>query len=191
MNKLMLILTMLFATKMSAQDRPYYYEIPAAPEKYTASTVAARMVDGLGFRYFWASEGLRDQDLEFKPSEDGRTTGETLSHIEGLTRVLLNAVSRKTSEGPTDGVGFIELRALTLENIRMASEILKKEDADLEQFPIIFQRGDKTSEYPFWNMINGPIADALWHVGQVVSHRRSSGNPLPGGVSVLQGTKRD
>ena len=30
---------------------PYYYEIPAAPEMYSAANVIARMVDGLGFRY--------------------------------------------------------------------------------------------------------------------------------------------
>lgn len=189
----MLILTMTLVSKMSAQDKPFYYEIPAAPENFTAATVSARMVDGLGFRYFWATEGLVGKDLEFKPSEEGRTIYETLEHIEGLTRVVLNAVSKKPNGGggPAEGISFSELRALTLDNIKIASEILKQDDADLEQFPIIFQRGDNTTEYPFWNLINGPLADALWHVGQVVSHRRSSGNPLPSGVSVLRGTKSD
>ena len=53
-------------------------------------------------------------------------------------------------------------------------------------FKIIF--GDKA--YPFWNAINGPIADALWHCGQIVSFRRSSGNPFPKGVSVFTGKVR-
>ncbi len=53
------------------------------------------------------------------------------------------------------------------------------------------KRRSGTVEYPFWNNINGPIADAIWHVGQVVSFRRSSGNPFPKGVSVLTGKKRD
>ena len=32
---------------------------------------------------------------------------------------------------------------------------------------------------PFWNMINGPLADALTHVGQINSWRRLAGNPAP------------
>lgn len=40
-------------------------------------------------------------------------------------------------------------------------------------------------------MLNGPIADALWHVGQVVSFRRSSGNPFNSKVSVFSGKVRE
>jgi hypothetical protein len=32
---------------------------------------------------------------------------------------------------------------------------------------------------PFWHIINGPIADALTHVGQINSFRRLAGNPTP------------
>ena len=32
---------------------------------------------------------------------------------------------------------------------------------------------------PFWHIINGPIADALTHVGQINSFRRLVGNPTP------------
>lgn len=55
-------------------------------------------------------------------------------------------------------------------------------------FPL---NGGKRSEFPFWNMLNGPIADALWHVGQVVSFRRSSGNPFNSKVSVFSGKVRE
>jgi hypothetical protein len=40
-------------------------------------------------------------------------------------------------------------------------------------------------------MINGPIADALWHAGQVVTLRRVSGNPINPKVSVFNGRLRD
>jgi hypothetical protein len=56
---------------------------------------------------------------------------------------------------------------------------------------MVFVRGENTTEYPFWNQINGPISDALWHVGQVITHRRTSGNPFNSKVSVLQGRVRD
>ncbi|MCK5671198.1 hypothetical protein KAI10_07435, partial [Candidatus Bathyarchaeota archaeon] len=35
-------------------------------------------------------------------------------------------------------------------------------------------------EFPVWNLINGPLSDALTHVGQIASWRRMNGNPIPG-----------
>jgi len=34
-------------------------------------------------------------------------------------------------------------------------------------------------EKPFWHIINGPVSDALTHVGQINSFRRLAGNPVP------------
>jgi hypothetical protein len=34
-------------------------------------------------------------------------------------------------------------------------------------------------ELPFWHIVNGPVADALTHVGQINSFRRLAGNPTP------------
>ena len=50
-----------------------YAEIPPMTGDYTPGKVAARVIDGLGFRYYWATEGLTEKDLEYKPSEEGRT----------------------------------------------------------------------------------------------------------------------
>lgn len=177
----------------SSSDLPYY-QIPDYPAEYTAESVTARMVDGLGFRYYWATEGLREEDLAFKPSEGARTSEETIDHILGLTNVILNSVLKEPNISSTDQpkLSFEEKRKKTLANIKQSSDILKAaKPGDLEEFQIIFKNGDKTSEYPFWNQINGPISDALWHVGQVVTHRRSSGNPFNSKVSVLQGRVRD
>ena len=44
---------------------------------------------------------------------------------------------------------------------------------------------------PFWNIINGPISDALWHCGQVVMLRRASGNPFNSKVNVFSGKLRE
>jgi len=174
-----------------AQQKPYYYNIPDTPTTYTAATVAARLVDGLGFRYFWATEGLTEKDLNYKPSAEARTTLQTLEHINGLVEILANTVSKKSTTfgNPAEKLSFAQLRDKTLKNIQTASELLKKSDAKLEDLDMIFERASNKTEYPFWNLINGPISDALWHVGQVVSFRRGSGNPLPKGVNVLTGTK--
>ncbi len=191
MKPAFVIVLSAFFVHASAQKKPYYYQIPDTPKTYTAATVAARLVDGLGFRYFWATEGLTEKDLAFKPSDSARTTLETIEHIKGLTDILFNAANKK----PTDftnsrpRLSFNELREATLKNIQQASEALKKPGVNLDELDMILQSRTNKNEFPFWNLINGPISDALWHVGQVVTFRRSSGNPLPKGVEVLTGRK--
>jgi hypothetical protein len=165
-----------------------YHQIPDAPEAYTPGNVAARMVDGLGYRYYWATEGLRTEDLIYKPSEDGRTTRETVEHIYGLTRTIVNAPQSKLNSASEDSLSFDELRKRTLENLQMASNLLKQsKEGDMEGYKIIFKNGDSIIEFPFWNMLNGPIADAIYHTGQVVAFRRASGNPINPGVRVFTG----
>jgi len=172
-----------------------YYEIPDYPEAYTPETVAARMIDGLGFRYYWATEGLRPEDLAFKPSAEARTSEETIDHILGLSEMVVNATKRapnvRNSEEAQPMLTFEEKRKATLGNLETASDLLKSGTVKLEDCNIIFQNGENSSEYPFWNNLNGPIADALWHCGQVVSFRRSSGNPFNSKVSVFSGKVRE
>lgn len=167
-------------------DLPYY-EIPDYPEAYTAGAVAARMLDGLGFRYYWASEGLRDEDLAFRPNDMARTTAETIDHIYGLSQMIVNATLKKSNDNNNESpeMSFEEKRKRTLLNIKTAADILRTSD-DISQFKLIFG----THEFPFWNNINGPIEDALWHCGQIVSFRRSSGNPYHSKASVFTGKVR-
>jgi hypothetical protein len=170
-----------------------YYEIPAYPAKYTPETVVARMIDGLGFRFYWATEGLRPVDLAFKPSAEARTCEETIDHILGLSTIIINSIRQEVntrSGEETSSLSFEAKRKKTLENLKMASDILKTVKDELEKFKIVFKNGDKTTEFPFWNQINGPISDALWHVGQVVSFRRASGNPFNSKASVFSGKLR-
>ena len=168
-----------------------YYEIPDYPEEYNQGTVAARMVDGLGFRYYWVTEGLRDEDLKFKPSEDARTTRETIDHLYGLSKVIVNSTLKQPNTRTEEPeMTFAEKRKKTLENIKTAADILRTSN-DLSEYSIVFKRDNNSSEFPFWNQLNGPIADAIWHCGQVVSFRRSSGNPFNSKASVFRGKLRE
>jgi len=196
MKTFSLIFTLLFSIILNSQEVKNnnlpYYQIPDAPEKYTAGTVAARMVDGLGFRYHWATEGLRAEDLIYRPSEKGRTCGEAIDHILGLTNVIVNATTNTANDSSVKKaeLSFEEKRKKTLENLKKASDILRASD-DLTDFNLIFTSERGTSEFPFWNNINGPIADAIWHTGQVVLLRRASGNPFNSKVSVFNGKLRE
>ena len=165
-----------------------YYEIPDYPATYTAGSAVARMLDGLGFRYYWATEGLNEDDLIYKPSVEARTNSETVDHILGLSKVIVNATLKKGNEGHDDvsEMSFADKRKQTLENIKMAADLLRSSE-DISQFKLIF--GER--EFPFWNNINGPIEDAVWHCGQIVLMRRASGNPYNAKASVFTGKVRE
>lgn len=157
-----------------------YHQIPDYPEVYTAENVAARMIDGLGYRYYWATLGLKEEDLNYQPSEDSRTSSETIDHIYGLSRFILSTPRSESDEELT----FEEKRKRTLENFQLASNLLKegKEDNMDDYVP---------DDFPYWNLINGPIADAIYHTGQVVAFRRASGNPIHPGVRMFTGKTKE
>ncbi|MBT8287582.1 MAG: hypothetical protein KJO00_06160 [Bacteroidia bacterium] len=190
--KLIFPIIALVIMTANAQDQNLpYYEIPDYPESYNACTVAARMIDGLGFRYYWATEGLTEKDLAYKPSESGRSTDETLDHLYGLSNfIVTTAMKKPVGAREENTMTYAEKRAATLRNFKTAADILRN-STDLSQFKIVISRGENMSEFPFWNNINGPIADAIWHCGQVVVLRRASGNPFNSKVSVFTGTVRN
>jgi hypothetical protein len=185
----LLLLGVLEVKSQESQDILPYESIPDFPEEYNAATTAARVVDGLGYRYYWATEGLREEDLHYQPSETSRTSMQTLEHIYGLVRTIDIATQGMPNESmEKEDLTYEELRRRTLIHIHQASENLKNSmNGDVSGMVLIFKRGENTREYPFWNLLNGPIADALWHTGQVVAFRRASGNPLNPNVSVFTG----
>ena len=195
MKQLSLILSLFCLLTIDAQNNMKeelpYREIPDVNVEFTSGTVLARMIDGLGFRFYWTTEDLRDEDLNYKPSADARTTAETIDHIYGLTKVIYNsAIGDANSNTEKEELSFEEKRKRTLVMLEKAANIFRNTE-DLNTHSIVFKRGDKTSEYPMWNQINGPIADALWHCGQVVSFRRASGNPYNSKASLFTGKLRE
>lgn len=178
---------------MSAQELPYS-QIPDYPEDYSSGNVVARMIDGLGYRYYWASKDLRKSDLKYKPSDDGRTTMETLQHIYGLSIAIVNAPKGEPNMRPIDltGHSYQELREMTLQNLKEASNLVSgKTSKDIDSYAVVFKRGERQSDFPFWNLINGQISDAIYHTGQIVMMRRASGNPIHPKVDVFMGKNRE
>ena len=194
MKSWLVLIASLLIFPLHAQDKALpYYEIPSYPENFTAGTVASRMIDGLGFRYFWATEGLRAEDLSHKPSSDARTSEETITHIFELSQIIINSVTHTPNqpELPKQKYAFEEMRKRTLNNFKVASDQLREStDQQMKEYKLTFKRSTGTTEFPFWNLLNGPIADCLWHVGQVVTFRRSSGNPFNEKANVFTGTVR-
>ena len=177
--------------QLMAQELPFS-TIPKPPQDYTAVNSINRVIQGLGFRFYWATEGLRKIDLSYRPSKDAKNTLETLQHIYTLSSTVLNAVNNKASLRPPPETlkNLKELRRATLNNLKQAADLFQKySDPQLNNLNIIFEREGKQYKFPIWNLLNGPIADALYHTGQIVSFRRTSGNPIAKGVNVFLGIK--
>jgi len=168
-----------------------YAKIQAAPADYTSGNLLSRMIDGLGFRYHYVSKGLREEDLAYRPTPEASSCLETLRHIYGLSDVILNGVKNAPNVRPVDYsiYSYEELREKTLVNLKLASDLARGKTAEqVAELSIIFERDGKQSSSPFWHMLNGPLADAIYHTGQVVSFRRTTGNPQQAGVNVFMGT---
>lgn len=189
---LALIFCSIFSTITLAQENDLpFKDITVVPEKFTNETIFARMIHGLGFRFYWATEGLRGADLAFRFSKESRTTEETIDHIMGLSKMMLNAVQKlpntKTEEDPSS-LPYEVKRKLTLNYLKAISDSLLVGNIKVQDVKILSKTKDGgLKETPFWNILSGPLEDAVWHVGQVVAMRRASGNPFNAKVSVLQG----
>ncbi len=203
MKKIIILLTLVLSlnygfsqdttatTKQAMTNKSLpYSEIPKYDALYNPGNIIRRMVDGLGYRYYWATDGLREADLSYQPSKDARSTRATLEHVCGLSETILNAAKNVANVRPVDwsGLSFSELRSLTIKNLKEASDLFKDKTAvEIAELHVIFERNNKQNAFPFWNMINGQISDALYHTGQLVSFRRASGNPMNPNVNVFIG----
>jgi hypothetical protein len=171
-------------TSAQTQDSLPYREMPDYPKNYTAGSMASRMVDGLAFRFYWATEGLRQEDLDFRPNEASRSTDETIDHmlsmIHGMTKTLSKYDKPELAE-----FTFEEKREHILIDLKTISYILlNSTDEDFKSYNIKLGSGE---ELPFWNYVNGQIADCIWHCGQISSFRRMSGNPFSDKVDLFRG----
>ncbi|UCG69459.1 MAG: hypothetical protein JSV09_00075 [Thermoplasmata archaeon] len=72
-----------------------------------------------------------------------------------------------------------EVRSLTLNKImEIREELVTMTSEQLND--CIYHSTYYKRDFPIWNIINGPLCDALTHVGQLASWRRLNGNPILG-----------
>lgn len=145
-----------------------FRDISQLPEEYRAATALARLVDGIGFRYHWATAGLCDEDLEFRPGPESMTLGKLLQHLRGLVGFSATFFPVDVPP-PATGEGVEAMRRDTLAALMaLRAAVAAMDDADL---------GSGAGGSSPWNAVNGPLADALTHIGQVNAWRRLAGNP--------------
>jgi len=160
------------------------YEIGSPPQKVDGAGVLARIVDGLAFRYYWATDGLRPEDYGFRPAPDTMSMLELQRHMLHLVLMIKQTVLDADERDSKKSDDPAELRRLVLENLALVREHLDGlSDETLAGHRVLRRDGKR---YPVWNIMNGPLADALTHVGQINTFRRLNGNPTPR-VDVFEG----
>lgn len=160
-------------------DLPYR-NIPSEPKAISSATILARFIDGLGFRYRWATEGLTNNEIDFRPDPTSMNMMELINHIYDLSEITNRIFGGEKGAGDRPE-SFQGLRVATLIRIKDISQRLKRMTHSE------FETTVNQSKTPFWYYLNGPIADALTHVGQITTWRRIAGNPQPKGVNVFKG----
>ncbi len=159
-------------------DQLGYHDIPSPPEKINASSILVRMIDGLLFRYKWATEDLHTKDLEFRPCESSMNMIELLNHIVQLANMIESSFQGLAYSRIENIPELYMLRRVTIDKLENSRKLLLAMSAE-DLFQLRVQSTKYPKGYSFWHLINGPIADALTHVGQITSWRRINGNPVP------------
>jgi len=187
----LLQLFLILSFNMNAQNNNLpFFEISSEKNHYTSVNIIYRLIEGVGYRYYWASKDLKKKDLDYKPSSSSISSYETLEHIYVLSETIMNSALNKVNNRPTEKTpkSYNELREGTLMNLQKFNDIiLSKNEDDLKRIKIVFNRGGREASFPFWNLLNGQIADMIYHTGQIVSFRRTTGNPIQKGVNVFLG----
>ena len=160
-----------------------FEDISKTPTEITAINTLLRVVEGLGFRYRWATENLSEDNIKFRPHPTSMNIEELNAHIFDLINSTFRVFGGEKQN--IDSLNsFQQIRKKSLFILEDLSERLKKmKDEDLAEMEKSTSR-----KLPFWYWINGPLADALTHIGQINSWRRIAGNPQVKGVNVFIGT---
>ena len=150
------------------------------PNTIEARTIMIRLIDGISFRFYQATDLLTESDYVFRPADDCMRLNELLFHIEKLCYWVDNSFRKTPISLDFSMKEFPEMRLSILESLEQTKSKLNSiSDSDLSMITI--------RKLPFWNMINGPLADILTHVGQINTYRRLNGNPIKSTLSPFTG----
>ena len=193
MRAVFFILLGLYHLNIMSQTSEYFKDISKYPTEINNGNIISRMINGLGYRYYWATEKLKENDLIYRPSKNAYSTKETMVHIFSLSKTVYNTTLSKINERPDIDIpgDYESIRNETLQFLEKASKNFSNLNSEeLDQMKIKFNRGGTIKSFPIWNLLNGPIADAIYHTGQIVSFRRTTGNPIDSSVNVFIGSYR-
>ena len=121
------------------------------------------LVAALAFRGGIAITDAPERFTEFRVGETTRTAGEILAHMGDLIQGSLYMVKGE----------FVYLQS----SPQLWSEDVERFFTAVKEFDL-YLASNAALEQPIEKLLQGPIADALTHVGQIVMLRRLAGKPI-------------
>ena len=119
----------------------------------------------LAYRASNAFHGARDDFEGFRASETSRTPGQILAHMSDLFDWALSIAKGKQEWHDSPSLPW--------------ADGVKRFFAALEQFDAYLAKGQPLAASA-GKLFQGPVADALTHVGQIAMLRRLAGSPIRG-----------
>ena len=159
MNLLLYLFLSFINFDMNSQEKNYFYEIKKFDENYSNKAIVSRFVHSVGFRYYWATEGLRNEDLKYKPYDSGINTRETLEHIYGLSIMIHNGFHNKEIERSRSypDLSYDELRQGTLDFLENTVILLENYSGDdFDNSKVIFGK----QKYDIYNLDGDKIINS-------------------------------
>ncbi len=170
-----LIFFLLMSGSSHAQDKSKdlpYYELPKYSGETGSGSIMTRMIDELGVEYYWATEGLTNNDL-YDEFEMPNTSKYLLESLYQLSELMLSYTLKKEVLlfDNLESLPFEEIRSKTLFKIKNCSEVVLKKRTP--------------NEISLWDILNNPLSDFLWYCDQLKTYRRQSENLYNPGVYPL------
>ena len=106
------------------QELPFE-DISKTPVELTATNTLLRMVEGLAFRYRWATENLSEENIKFKPHPTSMSIEEVNSHIFDLIESTFRVLEGKKKNKPYLN-SFQKIRKSSLLVLKDLTNKLKK-----------------------------------------------------------------
>ena len=154
-----------------------YEQLPDTPTHISANNILVRLVDAIGFRLKSATDGLEDDLGDFRVTESAMSIREVTKHIYQLLYWTYNSIDSQVSFDTS----LLTVEQFTEGSLQFCSQLSHHlstmKDEELKSIKIHLRRTQ--TDYTVWYLINGPLADALTHIGQINSWRRAAGNPCP------------
>lgn len=153
-----------------------FQSLPPTPSNLRSGAILSRFIVAIGFRYQVATNGLTQNEIQFRPVEGSMNMLELLDHIYKVLSWAYKAFDKNAKmDIPTNTYeGYREGTLQVCEAFKKRLEEMT--DEEIEQTEVYLKRIDTT--FSFWYLINGPISDVLTHIGQINSWRRIAGNPV-------------
>ncbi len=139
-----------------------FREVTHYPADVTPQAIIVRLLDGLGFRFHWATKTLREEDYAFSPGAGCKTIGQLVDHIWGLMNwIIIHGHLPQEPRPAAYPARRVHVLALMQ---RLREHFADLDAADLASVQI--------ENKPFWHLINGPLADVLYRPDQLLSPPR-------------------